>query len=183
MLHDIAATIDDFMKSGPGMPASVIYLLVSSIPVILFHELGHAVVAARRLGGPVHVVVGSTGRLISARVGQINMGVNALPNPSRVAGSASFDASHASARDLMLVALAGPLASLLGLVLTAWALGLAPAHGAWHNLLWGATAAGVCGVLNIIPFSFQERRNGPTIRTDGLLALDAARAAWLWHSR
>ena len=49
--------------------------------------------------------------------------------------------------------------------------------GIVHDLLWAATADSVFAVLlNLIPFGFQERRGGPTLHTDGRVALDAAHA-------
>ena len=50
-----------------------------------------------------------------------------------------------------------------------------PAAGALHDLLWTSTLGSVFAVLNLIPFTYQERRDGPRLQTDGRLALDAAR--------
>jgi hypothetical protein len=49
----------------------------------------------------------------------------------------------------------------------------APAAGTVHDLLWGLVVTSAGGVLTLIPFVFQERRDGPRLRTDGRLALDA----------
>ncbi len=105
------------------------------------------------------------------------MAINALEQPNHASGAAEFDASHATARDVLLIAVAGPAASLVGTVLTAWALSAAPESGVFHDLLWAATLGGVFGVLNIVPLTLQERRGGPSFRTDGGLALDALRVA------
>ena len=71
-------------------------------------------------------------------------------HPARVAGTAEFDTSCATARSVLLLALAGPAAS---------------------------TGVGVFGVLNRVPLTLHERRDGPVVQTDGRLALDALRIA------
>jgi hypothetical protein len=177
LLRTILAAIDDFMKSGPGLPATLAYLTIAAVPVTLLHELGHAVVAMRRLREPVLVSVGSTGQLLRARVGRLTMTVNALGNPAQPGGFAAFDAARASARDIILIALAGPIASLLGAAIAAVAYSAAPTTGPWHDLLWALTFSGVGSViLNVVPFEIEQRRGGLRLRTDGRLALDAARA-------
>ena len=108
------------------------------------------------------------------RLGEITVSLNALSEPGRLGGYAEFDDSRATARDVVLIAVAGPAASLVGTVFTAWLFSGAPA-GTLRDVLWALTLAGVFGVLNLIPFSFQERRDGPSLRTDGRLALDALR--------
>jgi hypothetical protein len=56
-------------------------------------------------------------------------------------------------------------------------LSVASSAGVLHDALWAATLGGVFGVLNLVPLSLRERRDGPTVRTDGRLALDALRVA------
>ena len=176
MLHELAGAIDRFMRSSPGMPVLLAYIAAAGVPVTLLHELGHALVGVRRLGVPVYVSVGSAGRLLSVRLGRLTLTVNPFAHPARPGGFAELDAGRASARDLMLFALAGPAASLLGFALAAWALSAAPDTGLLHNFLWAATCCGLFGVLNVVPFVLQERRGGRSLRSDGRLALDAARA-------
>lgn len=168
-----------FVRVSPSLPAALACLAVASIPATILHELGHGVIARRLLGGEVQITVGTAGRIADVRLGQIAMSVNALGHPARGAGYASFSASRASARDVVMIALAGPAASLVGCALTGWALFASPSTGIVHNLLWGATAAGAFCVLNIVPFEFQEHRGGPRLRSDGLVALRAARIARL----
>ncbi len=175
LLYNLADAIVRFMDSGPGLVASLIFLMITAIPVTLLHELGHAIAARRLLDVNVQVSVGSAGKLAEMRLGQIALSINALSHPARVAGVAEFDGSRATARDVLLIALAGPAASLAGTMVTALALSAASTTGALHDLLWAATLAGVVGVLNLVPLRFQEKRRGPTLRTDGRLALDALR--------
>lgn len=176
-MYDLAYGIARFMDARPGFLVGLLYLAVAALPVTLLHELGHAVVARRLLGGEVQVSIGSAGKLAELRLGQIALLVNALSHPGRAAGVANFDASRATARDVLLIALAGPVASAVGAVLSAWGLSACPPSGALHDVLWAATFAGIFGVLNLVPLTFQERRDGPSVRTDGRLALDALRVA------
>ena len=176
LLYSLAEAVTRFMASSPGLPISLLYIIVAAIPVTLLHELGHAVAARRLLGGDVQVSVGSAGKIAEMRLGDIAVSVNALGHPARVAGLAEFDGSRATARDVALIALAGPAASLVGTAITGW-LFASTSAGVVDDLLWAATGAGVFGVLNLVPITFQERRNGPAMRSDGRLALDALRVA------
>jgi hypothetical protein len=177
VFYDLADAIVRFMDSSPGLPIGLLYLAVAGIPVTLLHELGHAVVARRFLGGEVQVSVGTAGKLAEMRLGQIALSVNALSSPLTASGVARFDGSRATARDVLLIALAGPAASFVGAVLSAWGLSAGSPSGALHDLLWAATLAGIFGVLNLVPLAFQERRDRPPVRTDGRVALDALRVA------
>jgi membrane-associated protease RseP (regulator of RpoE activity) len=177
LLYNLAEAIARFLDTGPGLVASLIFLMIASIPAIVLHELGHAIAARRLLGVDVQVSVGSAGKLAEMRLGQIALSINALSHPGRIGGAAEFDGSRATARDVLLIALAGPAASLAGTIGTALALSAVSTTGALHDLLWVATLVGVTGVLNLVPLRFQERRHGPTLRTDGRLALDALRVA------
>jgi hypothetical protein len=176
-LYFIAEAMVRFMESSPPFPIGLLYIAIASMGVTLLHELGHAAAARRLIGGEVWVSVGSVGKLAELRLGQITVAINAVEHPGHGSGVAEFDASRATARDVVLIALAGPAASLVGTVLTAWALSAAPPSGVFHNLLWAATLGGVFGVLNIVPLTVHERRGGPAFRTDGGLALDALRVA------
>jgi hypothetical protein len=177
LLYDLLEAFVRFMNAGPPFPLDVLYLVVAAVPVVLVHELGHAIAARRLLGAPVTVSVGGAGKLAELRLGEVAITVKALSHPGRAAGVAEFDASRATARDVLLIALAGPAASLLGTVLTAWAFSVTAGSGAPNHLFMAATLAGAFGVLNLVPISFQERRGGATVRTDGGLALDALRVA------
>jgi hypothetical protein len=176
-LYDLADAIVRFMDASPGFPIGILYIAVAAMPMTLLHELGHALVARRLLGGEVQVSVGTAGKLAQMRLGQIALSVNALSSPGRAAGVAEFDGSRATAGDVLLIALAGPAASLLGAIVSAWGLSAGSPSGVLHDLLWATTLAGVFGVLNLVPLTFQERREGPPVRTDGRLALDALRVA------
>jgi hypothetical protein len=171
--YNLADWIYGLVRSGPPFPRDLLWIVLAGIPVTLIHELGHAYAARRLLGTEVEVSVGNAGRLAEVRLAGITATIKALPHPGRAAGYASFDASRARASDVVWIALAGPLASLAGLVVSAGLFSVGPAAGVLHDLLWGIVFTSVGGVLTVIPFVFQERRDGPRLRTDGRLALDA----------
>jgi hypothetical protein len=157
LLHFVIAHFVNFMNARPAWPALVLAMILMTGPATLFHELGHAVVARRRLQTSVDVEVGAPGRL------------------GRAAGSATFDARNMTAKDALAIALAGPAASLLWFVVCARAWDLHP-DGLLGALLWVATFEGLFGSLvNLLPMTLLER-DGNAIRTDGRQALDAWRA-------
>jgi hypothetical protein len=175
-LYGMAAAVVSFMDASPQFPQSLFYLALGAVPVTLIHELGHALTARRLLGTPVHVAVGSVGKIAEFELGRISVSLNALGSPTRVAGSATFDASRARAGDILLIALTGPAASAVGLLVSLAMLSASPTTGFAHGVIWATVLGGAFAVLNLIPFAYQERRGGPRMHTDGRLALDAARA-------
>jgi hypothetical protein len=177
LLYGIADAIYSFMESGPPMPAAFLYIAVGSVPVTLLHELGHAIAARRLLGSEVEVSVGNAGKIAQVRLGQIDATINVVSQPGRAAGVATFDASRATAEQVLWIALAGPLASLAGVVLATALLSVAPETDIAQGLLWAAVLVGVVGTLNIIPLEFEERRDGPAVQTDGRVALDALKVS------
>ena len=175
VLYALAEAIVNFMDSSPGLFGVLVYSLLVGAPIILLHELGHAVVAVRRLGADVEVTVGNAARLAQLRLGQVNASIFALRSPLGPAGSASFEASRASARDIVWIALAGPFVSAVGLVLVILCFTAAPAEGFVHDLLWVAVLPSFWGVLNLIPFKFDDRDGSLPFESDGRMALDALR--------
>ena len=177
LLHAFADGLYRFMEASPGFPVSLLYIAIAAIPVALLHEFGHAFAARRLLDADVSIEVGTVGELARLRLGQIETTINAVGLPGQVGGAATFDASRATAHHVFWIAIAGPLASVAGTAVAGVLYSAAPASGVVHDLLWGAVAGSIFGVLNIIPLTFQEKRAGPVLRTDGWLAMDALRAA------
>lgn len=173
-LYDIADALAAFMDSGPGFPKVLLHAAITTIPVTLIHELGHAIAARRLLDTPVSVAIGSIGEIARVRLGEISMSINAIGSPG-VAGSAEFDAADAGARDILYIALAGPAASAAGLIVSVWALSMTSSGGFLHGVIWTTVLGGAFCVLNLIPFRYQDSRNAPIHQSDGRLALDAAR--------
>jgi hypothetical protein len=175
-LRFVVAHVVNFMDAMPAFPAVLVAMLVVTGPATLFHELGHAIVARHRLSTAVDIHVGTTGRLTTVHLGPIAAHIAVLGLPGRAAGTATFDASNMTAKDALAIALAGPAASLLWLVVSARAWDL-HSGGMLGGLLWAATFAGVAGsLLNLVPMTLLESDGRTTIRTDGRQALDAWRA-------
>jgi hypothetical protein len=177
LVYDAAHALYRFMEASPGFPVSLLYIAIAAVPVVLLHELGHALAAWRLLDTEVSVKVGTVGELARIRLGQIETTINAISLPGQVGGAATFEDSRATANHVFWIAIAGPLASVAGTIVAAALYSAAPAGGVVHDFLWAAVAVGVFGVLNIVPLKYQEKRTGPVLRSDGWLALDAFRVA------
>lgn len=177
LLYAIAGVFFGFLTSGPPLPWSIAALAIAAVPCTLLHELGHAIAARRLLDGDVDVVVGTTGKLAELQLGLVSATINALSHPLAAAGSAGFDDARATARDIAGIAVAGPLASLLGAFAPGALLDEVAMSGVVHDLVWAAVLVNVVGVLNLIPIELRER-SGSVSRTDGLLALHALRVLW-----
>jgi hypothetical protein len=176
VLHAIALAINNFMKAGPVFPTVFVYIALASIPVTLMHELGHAMVARSRLRTEVRISVGSAIKVAELRLGEITASIHAFGRPDRVGGSATFDAAHATATDIAWIAIAGPIASVVGLL---WAIPLydaVPRTGVVHGILWAVVLGSVFAVvLNLIPMEVRERRGQIPKRTDGKILVSALR--------
>ena len=122
--------------------------------------------------------IGSHGAIMDRRLGDVRLRAKAVSAPWRTAGSVTFDAGLTTARDMAIIAAAGPVANIVGAVLTGLLVqSLAP--GTLATLLAMATVLGLfLGLGNLIPFSYQEgtrRKPGARFETDGLQLLHAAR--------
>jgi Zn-dependent protease len=168
----MADAVVRFMDASPGIAVVFLYGVVTAVPVVFIHELGHAVAARVLLDADVDLSVGSTGRIAELRLGRITAQIHAL-SLRRSAGEVTFGAARATARDVLLVALAGPLASLAGTVVCALLLSAAPTSGLTHDLLWCSVSGGVFGVLNLLPFTLRD--GSGAIQSDGRVAFDALR--------
>jgi hypothetical protein len=157
-LLDVVIWLLMFMEHSPSLPALVIVLPLTAYPMVLLHEVGHAAMVRLRLGPDVPLRI-SVGR----------------PGPAGVDGMVEFDASTATASDVLLIALAGPAASLAATVLTALAMSSTPLGSVAHALLWGCTAWNVIGLANVIPFALRDAAGLVSFRSDGRQALDAAK--------
>jgi hypothetical protein len=177
VLYAIAGVIFGFLDSGPPLGWSFVAIAIAAVPCTLLHELGHAIAARRLLDGDVEVVVGTTGKLVELRLGQVSATISALSHPLAAAGTAGFDDARATARDVACIALAGPLASALGLLVSSVLFFGVTTSGVVHDLAWAAVLIDLFGVLNLIPSRIRER-GGSFSRSDGLLVLHALRALW-----
>lgn len=160
-----------FMQSMPSMGLWLVCSALVAWPLLLVHEMGHAWAARRFVGGDVEVTLGAGHLLAEAQLGAVKLRLG-LPVER---GSATFD-GHVTARDALLIALAGPLASAAGLVVCAVLYAAGPHDGFIGGLSWSATLGSLFGVLNLVPLTLVEGSGGRTTRSDGAIALDALRA-------
>lgn len=163
-------------RSGPLM--GIVAALPALWLAIAAHELGHAVMARRRLGGRVTLRVGQFGKAVDVTVGGVRAQIHMLDVVSG-SGAVEVDASHLTADDLVAVAVAGPAASLLAVVLGVPVLAALPADsGLVHSLAWWFVLNSVIGVLNLLPFRIRLSRAGGPISSDGRQILDALAVKW-----
>jgi hypothetical protein len=157
--------------NGPWM--GLLAVMVAGPVAVLVHEAGHALVARRRLGPGVALRVGRRGRSVTAAVGGIEAELHVL-DVLDTSGSVEFDASRATVDDMIAIALAGPAASLAGLVAALPLLAVMPGQdGLWHGLVWWFAVGSGAGVLNLLPFRFQVARDDPVFASDGRQLADA----------
>jgi hypothetical protein len=86
LLYSLAESIFLFMDSGPGLPMTLLCLVIAGIPVTLLHELGHAIAAYRLLGSEVDVSIGTVGKVAEMRLGEVAVSVHALSGLSAPLG-------------------------------------------------------------------------------------------------
>jgi hypothetical protein len=177
VLSAVSEAVRHFIDLRPATPALFGYLVATAVPIALLHEVGHTLLAAARTGTRGRISIGATRHLVRAQLRRLTLTASLLTPPDSSGESASFDEARASARELILIALGGPIASLAGFGMAACGLALSARHGVLHDSLWAATVAGFIATLSAVPLESGERRSRPPIRTDGRVVLDAARAA------
>jgi hypothetical protein len=117
----------------------------------LVHELGHAV-AVRVRGLPLKAIVVGDAADLTVRGGTATLQLGRVLGDGRLRGHVLYESTRASASDMIVVALAGPLANLVAAPAFA-AVALADATGGMLDAdLWLLTLASVLlGVGNLIP--------------------------------
>jgi Peptidase family M50 len=166
----------NLMDSQPGLVGWVIAQLIVLPLTVLLHELGHAAMAVVRAQPDVRLEVGSGPIAWRGRLARIDMAVHPLVVPAGMGGAVSFDATRASATDVLLVALAGPVASLIGTVIAWIWFASTPDDAGLASLLAVAAATGLfVTIVNLAPMSIRDRNGAVMWRTDGWHALSAAK--------
>ncbi len=178
ILQSLAETVVNFMNAEPALVPTLIALPFAVFVVIAVHEFGHALAARRLLDVDVTVAVGRIGRIADLQLGRVRVELNVLTGLAGTGGSASFSAARATARDLLLIALAGPAASLVALIATIELYAQTSPGSFPRLLLWGMVLTGILAVLNVIPFRWRRRRDGPLLSSDGRLVLEALRVLY-----
>jgi hypothetical protein len=137
--------------------------------VVLIHETGHAL-AAFALGRRVsELTVGDDEPVLTVRVGGFRLRLGALTGEGEPAGFVVHEAGERP-RDTLVIALAGPIASLAGAAVTAAATVWAWPE-LWLSVLFGlATFGGIIGFVGALQVSGDRPENW----SDGVWV----RAAW-----
>ena len=86
--------------------------------VVLIHEAGHAIAALALRRRVTELTVGDDDPVLTMHVGRFRLQLGAIKGRGDVAGFVRYDGFGADARSTFMIALAGPLASLAGAVLT-----------------------------------------------------------------
>ena len=167
--------VADFLYAMPPLPLMLVLGAIVGPPLVLIHELGHALAALWRTDGPVFVRLGARERRWALRAGRFSM--EAGPSELALAGGfCAYDARNIGRLSLAFVAISGPLASLAGAAMTAllWS----KTGGLLRDAFSAATVGGaIAGIVNALPLTFRGNSQGVehVVRLDGLHALDALR--------
>jgi hypothetical protein len=170
LLYGLAQTVNDFMQAGPSLFWFFVALVITSPFVILIHELGHTFAAHALLDDHVDVQVGSGFKLLEIEAPRTTINIHAL------GGGGQALVRAAPPREMLLIAIAGPAASLLALAPTIAFYSLTSPGTVMHGLLWTAVLAGVFGVLQLVPLAISDGYQGRPLRSDGMIVVDALRA-------
>jgi hypothetical protein len=168
--------IVDFMQSGPGVLAFSALTVIAWAPLVLIHELGHALTMRVVYGGRVRIELGSGAPVIDTRLGEFDLRVNRIPRGGRTSNVAPIPPG-AGVREHLLVIAGGPAASLLfGIIAARWA-SLAHHGSAAHAVLWVAAFGGYShAIQNLVPFE-RVYRSGERVHSDGAQILRLVRIA------
>jgi hypothetical protein len=139
--------------------------------VVLIHEAGHAIAALALRRDVAELTVGDDDPILTMRVGQVRLRLGKITGRGDVAGFVRYDGLGADARSTLVIALAGPMASLAGAVLTGALAAWAWPHAGFSLFLAFAT---VCGLFWGCVGSMRVSGHDPMSWSDGVWV----RAAW-----
>jgi hypothetical protein len=181
VLYDLAALLERALGGPHFFLAFCVWLPIQTCLTVAVHEAGHALAALARRQPGVEIRMG-TGQsvVLEARLQGVKL---RLANPGflRVgSGQVRWDAERTTVLDLLVIAVAGPVASLLGGLVCFSLAG---------QCTWGSELYDFLGlsgfymiafgcVLNLLPFTLSEgtrRHPGVAMRTDGGIILDLLR--------
>src|SRR5437899_360306 len=147
------------MDAGsPGVLRFLLILMVFSAPLVLVHELGHAVVALACSREPVLVTVGKRPGWLRGRVGRLRFELSPLRSARGEPAGFAQTAARLAPRVRLAFALGGPAASIaFGALLLVGS----PASGARvaGALVSTALVSMFVGVLNLVPKQVGRHRN------------------------
>jgi hypothetical protein len=148
---------------------------VVGVPLlVLIHELGHALAAVARTTGRVEVYVGREPAMANFRVGRV--GVHLHPNLHGAARLGFCQHRQPGRRlDRVLIALAGPVASLVGGIVALLAAS-ATSHFVQTAFLVLAALSFWITVACLVPMTYRKKGGLQAVDSDGRLILNALRA-------
>ena len=168
------AHFDHFMRSGPPLALWIVTLFLVVPPVTLLHEAGHALAARLRLTGRVRIRLGREPARPLCTVAGVEIHLGNLLQPFGITGVCEYEGAGVTAADAFAIALAGPVATAVGLTAAIALLGFVPPQTFAHALVWQATMAqGVSLILTLTPLTVSHR--GRPQASDGAIAIDAVR--------
>jgi hypothetical protein len=181
MLYDLADLLERTLAGPHFLLVFVIWTPIELFLTVTVHEAGHAIAALARRQTGVEIRMGTGQRLVlEARLQGVKL---RLANPGFLrlgSGQVRWNAERTTVMDLLVIAAAGPIASLLGGLGCVWLARLCGPGGGLHDFLdltaFSMIAFG--GMLNLVPLTLTEgtrRRPGKAMRTDGKLILDVVR--------
>jgi membrane-associated protease RseP (regulator of RpoE activity) len=121
--------------------------------VVLIHEIGHLIAAVTLRHRVAELVVGDgDDPLLTVRAGGFQIRLGTITGSGDTAGYVVYDGTQATPRDALIIALAGPFASLAGAVTTGVTIPVVWSHAGIAFALVAATALGLlCFVGNMVP--------------------------------
>jgi hypothetical protein len=156
--------------------AEALFLIAASammLPfVVLIHEAGHALAAVVVRARVAELTVGDDAPVVTVHVGGSRFRLGATTGKGDAAGFVLYDHGTAAPRNVFVIALAGPLASLAGAIVTGVLAAWTWPHPGFSLCFASATLAGfVCCVENL-----RVSGTGPASWSDGVWVRGAWRA-------
>jgi hypothetical protein len=181
MLYDLAVLLERTLGGPHWYVAFFFWLPIQTFLLVAVHEAGHALAALARRQPDVEVRMGAGQSLVlEMRLQAVKL---RLANPSLLkagSGQVRWNAERTTILDLLIIAAAGPAASLLGGLVCLWLAAQCPLYSQSHDFfaLTALYMFAFGAVLNLIPFTLTEgsrKQPGVAMRTDGGIILDLLR--------
>jgi hypothetical protein len=181
MLYDLAVLLERTLGGPHWYVAFFLWLPIQTFLLVAVHEAGHALAALARRQPDVEVRMGTGQSLVlELRLQAVKL---RLANPGFLklgSGQVRWNSERTTILDLLIIAAAGPAASLLGGLACLWLAAQCPLYSQSHDFfaLTALSMFAFGALLNLIPFTLTEgsrKRPGVAMRTDGGIILDLLR--------
>ena len=181
MLYDLAVLLERTLGGPHWYVAFFLWLPIQTFLLVAVHEAGHALAALARRQPDVEVRMGTGQSLVlELRLQAVKL---RLANPGFLklgSGQVRWNSERTTILDPLIIAAAGPAASLLGGLVCLWLAAQCPLYSQSHDF-FALTAVWMFGFgafLNLVPLTLSEgsrKRPGVQVRTDGGIILDLLR--------